>query len=458
MKKLLILFAVAMAAISASAAMVEQTYEYTFTEDATFKSVGTWEMGTLTWNVTASKSDGTDAPCSWNTANSAQQIGGNTNFASTITMSTNGLSNTITGITIVAASTNKTKYTCAATIGETTVSFTGNKNGTVTALDKPLTASGLSASGEIKLVFSQTAEVTADLKGSLAIQKISITYLAESSEPVDFVPNFADMTLAIGQTSQVVLPAAHPEIVFSSSNPETVSVDGTSLIAVATGTATISAIWGASDTYNAGSASFSAIVTDNQVVTFDFNANTYGLAVENTVPEVFDNKSVSNNPVTIAMTGSCFLMGAVEADPDNNVEAAPQLLRILAAEASTSTPGELTFSVPTGHKILRIEFVGNNTGKWVSNIGKKSNGVWLPDGSDVSNVTLTYNGDCKIYKIMVEQYPALTTGIDDIMVSENDNLETEYYDLNGIRVASGRLSTGIYIAKKGSVVKKVVIR
>lgn len=181
MKKLLTLFAVAMAAISASAAMVEQTYEYTFTEEAAFKSLGEWQMGALTWNVTASKSDGTDAPCSWNTANSAQQIGGNTNFAPTITMSTNGLSNTITSITIVAASTNKTKYTCAATIGETTVSFTGNKNGTVTALDKPLTASGLSASGEIKLVFTQTAEVTADLKGSLAIQKISITYLAESS-------------------------------------------------------------------------------------------------------------------------------------------------------------------------------------------------------------------------------------------------------------------------------------
>lgn len=458
MKKLLSLFAVAMAAIGANAAMVEQTYEYTFTEEAAFKSVGAWKMGALTWNVTALKSDGTNAPCSWNTANSAQQIGGNTNFAPTITMSTNGLSNTITGMTIVAASTNKTKYTCAATIGETTVSFTGNKNGTVTTLDKPLTVSNLSASGEIKLVFTQTTEVTADLKGSLAIQKISITYLAESSDPVDFAPNFADMTLAIGQTSAIVLPAAHPEIVFSSSNPQVVTVDGTSLTGVATGTATISATWNASDTYNAGSASFSATVNDNQVITFDFNANTYGLTVENTVPEVFDNKSISNNPVTIAMTGSCFLLGAVEADPNNSVEAAPQLLRILAAEASTSTPGELTFSVPTGHKILRIEFVGNNTGKWTSDAGKKSNGVWLPDGADVSSVTLTYNGDCKIYKIMVEQYPALTTGIDDVMVSENDMQATEYYNLNGIRVATDCLTPGIYIAKKGSVVKKVIIR
>lgn len=456
MKKLLSLFAVAIAAISANAAMVEQTYEYTFTEEAAFKSLGEWQMGTLKWNVSAVKADNSNAPCSWNSSNLAQQIGGNANYASTVTMSTSGITGTVTGITIVAASSNKTKYTCEATVGSTAVAL--SSNGKVSTLEKPLTATGLSATGEIKFVFTQTAEVTAELKGALLIQKISITYLDEATGPVDFVPNFAEMTLAMGQTSEIALPAMHPEIVFSSSNPQVVTVDGTSLTGVATGTATISATWDASDTYNAGSASFSAIVTDNQVITFDFSTNTYGLTVENAVPEVFDNKSVSNNPVTIAMTGSCFLLGAVEADPANSVEAAPQLLRILGAEASTTTPGELTFSVPTGHKILRIEFVGNNTGKWTSDAGKKSNGVWLPDGADVSTVTLTYNGDCKIYKIMVEQYPALTTGIDDVMVSENDMQATEYYNLNGIRIASDRLTPGIYIAKNGSVVKKVIIR
>ena len=456
MKKLLSLFAVAMAAIGANAAMVEQTYEYTFTEEAAFKSLGEWQMGALKWNVSAVKADNSNAPCSWNSSNLAQQIGGNANYASTVTMSTSGITGTVTGITIVAASSNKTKYTCEATVGSTAVAL--SSNGKVSTLEKPLTATGMSATGEIKFVFTQTAEVTAELKRALLIQKISITYMDEATGPVDFVPNFADMKLAKGQTSEIALPAMHPEIVFSSSNPQVVTVDGISLIGVATGTASISATWDASDTYNAGSASFSAIVTDNQVITFDFNTNTYGLAVENSVPEVFDNKSVSNNPVTIAMTGSCFLLGAVEADPDNSVEAAPQLLRILAAEASTSTPGELTFSVPTGHKILRIEFVGNNTGKWTADAGKKSNGVWLPDGADVSSVTLTYSGDCKIYKIMVEQYPALTTGIDDVMVSENDMRATEYYNLNGIRIASDCLTPGIYIAKNGSVVKKVIIR
>ena len=410
-------------------------------------------MGALTWNVSAFKADNSNAPCSWNKSNLAQQIGGNENYPSTVTMTTSGITGTVTGITIVAASSNKTQYTCEATVGSTSV-----MNGKVTKVDKPLTATGLSANGEIKFVFTQTAEVTAELKGALLVQKISITYLDEAAGPVDFVPNFANMDLAIGQMSQITLPAMHPEIVFSSSNSQIVTVDGTNLTGIATGSATINATWNASETYTAGSASFMVNVSENEVVTFDFNANTYGLTVESTQPEVCEDKSISNTPVTVSMTGSCFLMGAVESDPENNVEAAPQLLRILAAEASTSTPGELTFSVPTGHKILRIEFVGNNTGKWVSNVGKKSNGVWLPDGSDASNVTLTYNGDCKIYKIMVEQYPALTTGIDDIMVSENDNHETEYYDLNGIRVASDRLSTGIYITKKGSVVKKVIIR
>lgn len=457
MKKLFTILTIALA-MNANAAIVEQTYEYTFTEDAAFNSPGEWQMGSLLWNVSAIKSDDTNAPCSWNTANSAQQIGGNTNYANTVTMTTSGITGTVTGITITAANTNKTKYSCVATIGEYNVSFTGNANGNVTSLEKPLTASGFSASGEIELIFTQTAEVTAELKGSLIIQKISVTYLAESSEPVDFIPNFSDMTVAIGQTSQIVLPTMHPEIEFTSSHPEFVSVSGTNITGITTGTATINATWNASETYNAGSASFTVNVSENQIVTFDFNTNAYGLTAENSVPEVFNDKSISNNPVTITMSGSCFLMEGVEADPTNSVDASPQLLRILGTEASTSTPGTLTISVPSGHKIFRIEFVGNNTGKWTSDVGKKSNGVWLSNGSDVSNVTLTYNGDCKIYKIMVEQYPSVATGIENITAEENTDISTEYYDLNGIRMNPERLEPGIYIIKQGSKVSKKIIR
>ena len=76
MKKLFTLCAVLAAAISANAAMVEQTYEYTFTEENAFKAVGEWQLGAAKWNVAAVKYDGTDAPCSWNGNNSAQQIGG----------------------------------------------------------------------------------------------------------------------------------------------------------------------------------------------------------------------------------------------------------------------------------------------------------------------------------------------------------------------------------------------
>lgn len=445
MKKFLTLCAALSAAIGANAAAVEQTYEYTFTEENAFKAVGEWQLGAAKWNVAAVKYDGTDAPCSWNGSNSAQQIGGQANYPKTVTMTTTGIPGTIKSVTIAAQASNKTTYACALSVGSETVDL-----GEAKKIDKPLTATNLNASGEIKFVFTQTAEVTADLKGALLVQKISVVYESEVAGAVDFSYSFADMQLAIDQTSHVVLPARHPDITFSSSNPQIVAVEGQNLKGVASGTATITAAWNASDSYNAGSASFAVEVTKNQIVTFDFTTKNYGLTPVSEQPESFADIRISETPVTIDMTGSFFLLDASETEP--------QLLRLLGNSNTTSNPAKLTFSVPEGHKILRIEFVGNNTGKWESNVGKKSNGVWLPEDTEVSNVTLTYNGDCKIHQILVEQYPATTTGIEDIFAAEDLVQGAEYFDLNGVRMNANSLRPGIYVVRKGADVKKIIIR
>ncbi len=445
MKKLFTLCAVLATALSANAAMVEQTYEYTFTEEHSFKAVGEWQLGAAKWNVAAVKYDGTDAPCSWNGSNSAQQIGGQANYPKTVTMTTTGIPGTIKSVTIAAQASNKTTYACALSVGSETVDL-----GEAKKIDKPLTATDLNASGEIKFVFTQTAEVTADLKGALLVQKISVVYESEVAGAVDFSYSFADMQLAIDQTSPIVLPAQHPDITFSSSNPQIVAVEGQNLKGVASGTATITAAWNASDSYNAGSASFAVEVTKNQIVTFDFTTKNYGLTPVSEQPESFADMRISETPVTIDMTGSFFLLDASETEP--------QLLRLLGNSNTTSNPAKLTFSVPEGHKILRIEFVGNNTGKWESNVGKKSNGVWLPEDTEVANVTLTYNGDCKINQIMVEQYPATTTGIENIIAAGVSSQGAEYYDLNGVRLNADSLRPGIYIVRNGSDVKKIIIR
>ena len=445
MKKLFTLCAVLATALSANAAMVEQTYEYTFTEEHSFKAVGEWQLGAAKWNVAAVKYDGTDAPCSWNGSNSAQQIGGQANYPKTVTMTTTGIPGTIKSVTIAAQASNKTTYACALSVGSETVDL-----GEAKKIDKPLTATDLNASGEIKFVFTQTAEVTADLKGALLVQKISVVYESEVAGAVDFSYSFPDMQLAIDQTSPIVLPAQHPDITFSSSNPQIVAVKGQNLKGVASGTATITAAWDASDSYNAGSASFAVEVTKNQIVTFDFTTRNYGLTPVSEQPESFADMRISETPVTIDMTGSFFLLDASETEP--------QLLRLLGNSNTTSNPAKLTFSVPEGHKILRIEFVGNNTGKWESNVGKKSNGVWLPEDTEVANVTLTYNGDCKINQIMVEQYPATTTGIENIIAAGVSSQGAEYYDLNGVRLNADSLRPGIYIVRNGSDVKKIIIR
>lgn len=97
-------------------------------------------------------------------------------------------------------------------------------------------------------------------------QKNAVLYKKYVSDvpdvPVDYNPAWENVSMMEGDTKQLVLGGSHPEIAFTSSNPTVASIDAEGLITAAgVGSTTISATWGASDKFNAGSKSFDVEVT-----------------------------------------------------------------------------------------------------------------------------------------------------------------------------------------------------
>lgn len=107
---------------------------------------------------------------------------------------------------------------------------------------------------------------------------VSIVFEENYAGPIDYTPAWENVSLMEGETKQLELGGNHPEISFVSSNTAVATIDADGLITAAgVGTATITATWGSSEKFNAGSASFVVEVTEYVKVTsatIDFTKNT----------------------------------------------------------------------------------------------------------------------------------------------------------------------------------------
>ena len=258
-----------------------------------------------------------------------------------------------------------------------------------------------------------------------------------------------------GQSKEITLPTSHPEITFTSSDVNIVAVENGCVKGLATGSATISAAWSASEIYNAGSASFDVTVDENQFVTFNFVDKTYGMTpgADKTYgnPEI----SASEGYVTATISGDYCLVAATEDNPEAGTSAAPQALRIGATESTT--PGNIIISVPSGERILAVEFVGNNVNKLSASEETMSGAKWTcNEGAAVESVTFTATKDCKVTAINITRYPVDSSGISTI--ATNDNLHVEYYNLNGVKVNQNNIQPGLYIVRQGATATKIIVK
>lgn len=89
-----------------------------------------------------------------------------------------------------------------------------------------------------------------------------------------------------------------------------------------------------------------------------------------------------------------------------------------------------------------------------------SQNIWTAsDGTHVSSVIYKATDTAAtqaIYTLKITVSPFEGSGVGTILTDEN--AETEYYDLAGVRCNADNLTPGIYVMRKGATVKKVVVK
>ena len=107
-----------------------------------------------------------------------------------------------------------------------------------------------SASSELKLTFKYPVDIK---------NYILIRYNGED-EKQEFVPNFTDLTLNVGDSRALSLPTDAPAISYATSQATVAVVQNNSVVATGAGVTTITATWNETDKWKSGSASFKVTV------------------------------------------------------------------------------------------------------------------------------------------------------------------------------------------------------
>ncbi len=87
-----------------------------------------------------------------------------------------------------------------------------------------------------------------------------VTVVAPTPEKQDFVPNFSDLSMTVGDVQSLTLPTDAPAIQYGTSHSTVAIVENNAIKAVGAGEATITATWGETEKWKSGSASFKVTV------------------------------------------------------------------------------------------------------------------------------------------------------------------------------------------------------
>lgn len=169
----------AIVAAAASYAMAD-TYNYSF-QSQVFKEQGTQTLNEKSWKLE------TDAGYFGYSSDKGQQIGSGKNPAKSLTLSTADISGTITSITVNTSGASSTNATLTVSVGGQTF----GKSYSLTSTATDATFSG-SASGEIKLSYSQTSSKAIYIK-SIAVEYSSGSMPPTPTPSVAYAESFAEL-------------------------------------------------------------------------------------------------------------------------------------------------------------------------------------------------------------------------------------------------------------------------
>jgi hypothetical protein len=206
--------------------------------------------------------------------------------------------------------------------------------------------------------------------------------------------------LIVGESTTVSNNGSDVVVVLESSDTDVVTVDGTTVTAVGSGEATITATWEETENYNAGSITFTVTVTAPLTVedgVFNFNQNQLDYDSGLTPKNSYGNGEYDLSSTWVAGNVTMNVVGRHRWWKKTSGSE----LRLYAAQGEDAA-GTATVSVPEGYVITNIAFTfsgSNNNIKFdEEQEGEYNSGIWT--GSSQS-VEFTRTDNCYITSITV---------------------------------------------------------
>ena len=231
------------------------------------------------------------------------------------------------------------------------------------------------------------------------------------------------------------------EVTYKSSNEAvaTVATDGNVTI-LAAGTTTITATSAETEEFKAGEASYTLSVIDPNAKEATFNFSEMGY----------------NNQDEVSKCQSGIVTLDLAAGSNSN----PPKYYTTGTGVRLYGGNTLTVSVPNGYYLTEISFTtdssnGSFNSGTTATAGSFSGLSWTASGQN-NTVTITNGGSSGHVRIqtITVKYAEIPSGIADIEAEENGAVE--YFNLQGVRVAEP--ANGLYIRRAGNKVEKVIVR
>ncbi len=363
------------------------TYSYEFTE-AVYTADGTQTLGSLDWTLA----------CTWQTAGSTYygfdtynnkgiQIGSGSKPVSVATLTTSGISGTVTSVKVNVSQASQGNGTVAVSVGGVNLLSGGNTSVSLTTTSTDVTFEG-SGSGDVVITLNQTAKKATYLKS------IEITYEAGSTK-TDTQTSFPQSSYTASYPgtftapTATLTPASAGSLTYSSNNTGVASVDASTgaVTLNAIGTAVITATYSGNSTYNGSSASYTLTVGDGRPATqMSFPSSEYSAIVGETF----------TSPVATLTAGGTTLEETIAYTTSNTA--------VASVDAST---GEVTIN-GVGTATITATFDGNDnyqasTASYTltvtdqSGVGGEDVEVWSEDFSAFNSGSQPAEGDNATY-------------------------------------------------------------
>ena len=348
-----------------------ETYSYTFSSKQ-FSANGTQTLNNISWTLSG------DGGYWGYDSTKGQQFGSGSSPYKSLTLSTSGISGTISSVKVNTCGASSIAGTVTINVGSTSFLCNNNTSVTLTASATTYEFTG-SSSGTITISMSQTSSK------ALYIKSIEITYSSGSSKTdtevtfpqesysATYPGSFTAPTATVANAStHATISGASVTYISSNTSVATVNQTTGAITLKGVGQATITATYAGNNTYNGSTGSYTLTVTDGRAATTtSFPSSSY----EAVLGESFTSPTATVSPS--AATGNVTYSSNNTAVATVDANTGEVTLEGVGTTTITATyPGDTNYKGSTGTYTLTV-----------SNSGGGSSFTWDLSTSSYSSAT-----------------------------------------------------------------------